>query len=380
MRILIVDDEEAFAESLAQRLRLRGMDAAVAGDATQALAALDGDPWDIIFLDVCLPGMDGVSLLKILRERCADVDVVMLSGATEMGKAVQAMRRGARNWLSKPVALEAVLEECRKARERAEARRRAARLTEEARWRSLGRIAEGVAHEVNNPLNIIVQAAGMVSDCLEGPEADALPDVAEARDALRVIVKQSLRVREITRTLLMAGKGLDPRTGPLDAPAVARRVLGLLQGRMEQQNVRCELSFPDEDAPRPHGSPLELEQVLLHLLENALDAMPDGGLLRVSAEIETDKDGETDYVLRVSDSGPGIAADILPHIFEPFFTTHRERKAAGLGLAVARGLVVKRGGTLEAVPSDAGACFVARLPLERQTSLDDSLSSDRSDA
>ena len=108
------------------------------------------------------------SLLKVIRERCADVDVVMLSGATEMNKAVQAMRRGARNWLSKPVALEAVLEECRKARERAEARRRAARLTEEARWRSLGRIAEGVAHEVNNPLNIIVQAAGMVSDCLEG--------------------------------------------------------------------------------------------------------------------------------------------------------------------------------------------------------------------
>ena len=105
MRVLIVDDEAAFAEPLAQRLNLRGMDAAVAGDATQALAML-GEPWDIIFLDVCLPGMDGVSLLKIIRERCADVDVVMLSGATEMNKAVQAMRRGARNWLSKPVALE----------------------------------------------------------------------------------------------------------------------------------------------------------------------------------------------------------------------------------------------------------------------------------
>ena len=363
MRVLIVDDEAAFAEPLAQRLNLRGMDAAVAGDATQALAML-GEPWDIIFLDVCLPGMDGVSLLKIIRERCADVDVVMLSGATEMNKAVQAMRRGARNWLSKPVALESVLEECRKSRERAEARRRAARLTEEARWRSLGRIAEGVAHEVNNPLNIIVQAAGMVSDCLEGPEAEALPDVGEVRDALRVIVKQSLRVREITRKLLMAGKGLDPRTGPLDVRAVVRRVLGLLQGRMEQQRVTCMTDFPADDAPRPHGSPLELEQVVLHLLENALDAMPDGGTLRVSAKIEAAGDGESVYVLSVEDSGPGIAADILPHIFEPFFTTRRERKAAGLGLAVARGLVVKRGGTLEAMPSTTGACFVLRLPLE----------------
>ena len=364
MRVLIVDDEAAFAESLAQRLCLRGMDAAVAGDATQALALL-ADSWDIIFLDVCLPGMDGVSLLKIIRERCADVDVVMLSGATEMNKAVQAMRRGARNWLSKPVALDAVLEECRKARERAEARRRAARLTEEARWRSLGRIAEGVAHEVNNPLNIIVQAAGMVSDCLEGPEAAALPEAAEVRDALRVIVEQSLRVREITRKLLMAGKGLDPRTGPLDVPAVVRRVLGLLQGRMEQQRVLCTTDFPADGTPRPHGSPLELEQVVLHLLENALDAMPDGGSLHIEARIESAGEGESAYVLSVADSGPGIAADILPHIFEPFFTTHRERKAAGLGLAVARGLVVKRGGTLDATPSAAGARFVLRLPLEQ---------------
>lgn len=363
MRVLIVDDEAAFAESLAQRLCLRGMEAAVAGDATQALAML-ADPWDIIFLDVCLPGMDGVSLLKVIRERCADVDVVMLSGATEMNKAVQAMRRGARNWLSKPVALEAVLEECRKARERTEARRRAARLTEEARWRSLGRIAEGVAHEVNNPLNIIVQAAGMVSDCLEGPEADALPDVGEVRDALRVIVKQSLRVREITRKLLMAGKGMDPRTGPLDVPAVVGRVLGLLQGRMDQQHVRCETDFPADDTPRPHGSPLELEQVVLHLLENALDAMPEGGTLRIRASIEAAGE-EALYALSVADSGPGIDADILPHIFEPFVTTRRERKAAGLGLAVARGLVVKRGGTLDVVPSTDGACFVLRLPLEQ---------------
>lgn len=362
MRILIVDDEAAFAESLAQRLCLRGMDAAVAGDASQALDMLC-EPWDLVFLDVCLPGMDGVSLLKVIRERCADMDVVMLSGATEMNKAVQAMRRGARNWLSKPVAMDAVLEECRKARERAEARRRAARLTEEARWRSLGRIAEGVAHEVNNPLNIIVQAAGMASDCLDSPEAETLPDVAEVRDALQTIVRQSLRVREITRKLLMAGKGMDPQRGPLDMAAAARRVLGLLQGRMDQQGVQCVLTFPETPEDCPYGSPLELEQILLHLMENALDAMPEGGTLHLSGKLDSLADGTTDYLLSIEDSGAGIAADILPHIFEPFFTTRRERKAAGLGLAVARGLAVKLGGTLDAVSSENGACFILRLPL-----------------
>ena len=83
------------------------------------------------------------------------------------------------NWLAKPVSLDAVLEECRKARERAESRRQARRLAEEARLRSLGRIAEGVAHEVNNPLNIIVQAAGLMGDSLDSPEAEALPDIIQ---------------------------------------------------------------------------------------------------------------------------------------------------------------------------------------------------------
>lgn len=161
MRVLIVDDEQAFAEPLAQRLELRGIEAAVAGDAETALGMLSRQEWDLVFLDVCLPGMDGVSLLKLLQEHEPRPDVVMLSGATEMSQAVKAMRRGALNWLAKPVSLDAVLEECRKARERAESRRQARRLAEEARLRSLGRIAEGVAHEVNNPLNIIVQAAGL---------------------------------------------------------------------------------------------------------------------------------------------------------------------------------------------------------------------------
>ncbi|WP_417038770.1 response regulator, partial [Desulfovibrio legallii] len=192
MRVLIVDDEAAFARPLAERLSLRGVETATAADAPEALASLERQDCDLIFLDVGLPGMDGVALLKVLREKYPRTDVVMLSGAADMGKAVQAMRRGALNWLSKPVRLDDVLAECRKADERARAREEAARLAEAARWRSLGRVAEGVAHEVNNPLNIIVQAAGLVRDCLDAPEAAALPEVDEAREAVALIRTQSL--------------------------------------------------------------------------------------------------------------------------------------------------------------------------------------------
>ena len=395
MRVLVVDDEPAFSEPLAERLALRGYDTATAQDADAALAELARSPRDLIFLDVGLPGMDGVDLLKILRERYPQIDVVMLSGAGDMGKAVQAMRRGALNWLSKPVGMDGILAECRKAAERAGARQEAARLAEAARWRSFGRVAEGVAHEVNNPLNIMVQAAGLIRDCLEEPEADALPDIDEVRDAVDTIRTQSLRVREITRKLLMVGHGLDPRLGALDVPAEVGQVLRLLAERMEAAQIRCDVQLPQgPGAPRPLGSAPELQQICLHLLENALDALSDvdaapalgategvparTGIVTVAASTRRDAQGRDWYDLVVRDNGPGIAPDIMPHIFEPFFSTRALQspvaahaaggktlgRYVGLGLAVARSLAHARGGELVAANRpQGGAEFCLSLPL-----------------
>lgn len=390
MRVLVVDDEPAFSEPLAERLALRGYETATAQDADAALAELARGPRDLIFLDVGLPGMDGVDLLKILREHYPLTDVVMLSGAGDMGKAVQAMRRGALNWLSKPVGMDGILAECRKAAERAGARQEAARLAEAARWRSLGRVAEGVAHEVNNPLNIMVQAAGLIRDCLEEPEAESLPDIGEVREAVDTIRTQSLRVREITRKLLMVGHGLDPRVGALDVAADVAQVLRLLHERMESAHVRCDVHVPQgEGAPRPLGSAPELQQICLHLLENALDALSDtesasgaperpGGLVTLTASTRRDAQGQDWYDLVVRDNGPGIAPDIMPHIFEPFFSTRALQspvaahasggktlgRYVGLGLAVARSLAHARGGELTAAnAADGGAEFCLSLPL-----------------
>jgi len=390
MRVLVVDDEPAFSEPLAERLALRGYETATAQDADAALAELARGPRDLIFLDVGLPGMDGVDLLKILREHYPQTDVVMLSGAGDMGKAVQAMRRGALNWLSKPVGMDGILAECRKAAERAGARQEAARLAEAARWRSLGRVAEGVAHEVNNPLNIMVQAAGLIRDCLEEPEAETLPDIGEVREAVDTIRTQSLRVREITRKLLMVGHGLDPRVGALDVAADVAHVLRLLHERMESAHVRCDVRVPQgEGAPRPLGSAPELQQICLHLLENALDALSDtesaaraaerpGGLITLTASTRRDAQGQDWYDLVVRDNGPGIAPDIMPHIFEPFFSTRALQspvaahasggktlgRYVGLGLAVARSLAHARGGELTAAnAADGGAEFCLSLPL-----------------
>ena len=165
-------------------------------------------------------------------------------------------------------------------------------------------------------------------------------------------------------------------------------MLRLLADRMEGAQVRCEVLVPHgEGAPRPLGSGPELQQICLHLLENALDALSgaeagdaaqQGGRITLTAATRRDGQGRDWYDLVVRDNGPGIAPDIMPHIFEPFFSTRALQspvdahaaggktlgRYVGLGLAVARSLAHARGGDLTAAnAAQGGAEFCLSLPL-----------------
>ncbi len=382
MRVLIVDDELAFAIPLAERLRLRSFEVLVAKDGEEAQRLMAESPSDLVLMDVGLPNMDGLALLQIFRNQYPDHDVVMLSGAGDVKKAVVAMQHGARNWLSKPVSLGDVLAECGKVQERAQAKAEAQRLTEAARWRVLGRVAEGVAHEVNNPLNIIVQAAGLIEDDLDDLlDGETSPEADEVHSALTTIKIQGKRVRELTQKLLMVGHGMDIRIEKLSIPDLVENVLSMQSSRLESTGTKVTFDFSGCDAT-PEGVRQEVQQILLHVLENALDAIeienpPQGGEICIQAMEQEDKDGSHWYALDIADNGTGIPDEALPHIFDPFFSTRslepRKQKGdssllgrfAGLGLAVARSLAHVRGGKLTGQNRDdgKGACFTLLLPL-----------------
>ncbi|MCR4667443.1 MAG: response regulator [Desulfovibrio sp.] len=382
MRVLIVDDEMAFATPLAERLRLRSFDVLVAKDGEEAQRLMAQAPSDLVLMDVGLPNMDGLALLQIFRRQYPEQDVVMLSGAGDVRKAVVAMQHGARNWLSKPVRLEDVLAECGKVQQRAQAKAEAQRLTEAARWRVLGRVAEGVAHEVNNPLNIIVQAAGLIEDDLEDLlDGEKSPEADEVYTAITTIKTQGKRVRELTQKLLMVGHGMDIRIEPLSLPDLVENVLGMQSARLESTGTTVTCDFSEIDA-KPEGVRQEVQQILLHVFENALDAIeiknpPQGGRVSVRAKRQEDRDGSLWYALAIEDNGTGIPEEVLPHIFDPFFSTRsleprRQNgdstllgRFAGLGLAVARSLAHVRGGKLTGKNREdgTGACFTLLLPL-----------------
>lgn len=379
MDVLLVDDEAAFVERLAERLRLRGYSVRTAGTAEDALAVLAEHPCDIAFLDVGLPGMDGLSLLGKIRAALPGLACCMLTGAAQVEVAAKALRQGAFDWLAKPVRVEEVEAACKRAGSRLRRLREQHLMAEAARIRSLDRLTHGVAHEVNNPVNIMVQAAGDIEDLLQEKPLKDLPEplYREISEELATIRRQSRRVRELTQTLLLlGGGGSGDRCEAVHPDAVVKDVLALFTGRMQQLGVRAKMDMA-QPLPDISGSSAEMRQILLHLVENALDAMPQGGTLRLSVRAVPaasvaagllpggsagDEKKGSFIEIAVADTGSGIPAEQQEEIFEPFYTTRDVGQGSGLGLTVCRSLVEKRGGSIRVQSVPGNTVFTLLVP------------------
>ncbi len=219
---------------------------------------------------------------------------------------------------------------------------------------SLGRLAAGVAHEINNPLGGIL-AFGMLA--LE--ECD---DDHPLKQNLEVIVKQTLRCRETVKGLLDFARQSNAAPTITEVNSVVDKTLQLLENQIIFQNIRTVRKF-DPELPPVLIDPGQLQQVIMNIVLNAVDAMEENGVLT----IETFQAAQGREIgIRISDTGKGIPEDILPLIFEPFFTTKKVGKGTGLGLAIVHGIVTRAGGTVEAASSSKGATFTIRLPAAQE--------------
>ena len=240
-------------------------------------------------------------------------------------------------------------------RKRAEAERQQlqVQLSQSSKMQALGQLVSGVAHELNNPLAAILGFSEiLLQDCKD----------EEARESLNIIFGQAQRSRAIVRDLLSFVRHREGRVrAPTEMRELLDRVSRALVPAAASSGVIFEAdltgTFPTLDVDRSG-----LEQVFTNLVMNAIQAVGSGGHVRMSARTVRDR-----LEIAVEDTGPGIAADVLPHIFEPFFTTKPVGEGTGLGLSVSLGIVEQHGGTLRAEnrpPAEGGgARFVASLPL-----------------
>jgi two-component system NtrC family sensor kinase len=234
-----------------------------------------------------------------------------------------------------------------------------AQLAHSARLASLGRMAAGVAHEINNPLAAIGELAGLMEDLADEEFLASHPHGPLFKENVMKIGQHVDRVRSVTHRMLGFARRMEPKLDTVDLNQVIDDALAFLAREAMFRNVTVEKAL-DDSLPLIKTDQAQLQQVLLNLINNALDAAPEG---KGRVTVTTRRDGRH-LEVAVHDNGPGVAPEIKDRIFDPFFTTKQPGKGTGLGLSISHSLVEKLGGslTLESRPG-GGATFLVRLPL-----------------
>ncbi|HZY05261.1 MAG TPA: ATP-binding protein [Anaeromyxobacteraceae bacterium] len=221
----------------------------------------------------------------------------------------------------------------------------------------VGRLAASVAHEINNPLQNISEHAGLVDEILRGGAPAGGADLEECHRSLQKIRDQVTRASAITHRLLGFSRAPDRPREPADLNRAVEDTIALLEGEARRHRIAIARDFQSDLAP-VGTDPGQLQQVVLNVLGNAMDAIGSGGEIRVA----TRADGPW-LRIDVLDSGPGLPAEALARMFDPFFTTKRNGKGTGLGLFVSRNIMERLGGDLTASNrAGGGSVFTIRLP------------------
>jgi signal transduction histidine kinase len=364
VRVLIVDDSEADALLLSKALQAGGyrVQCRRIDTAPRLREALAQDTWDIVLYANAIESSEASAAMAALSASGLDLPVIVVAHAAGEQAVLAAMRQGASDYILKHdlrqlvPAVERALSRHRERLAAAAAalqqsRARVSALEDHVpraqRMESLGRLAGAIAHDFNNLLTVI------------GPSAEFVLERLPASHALRVDIRNisgaAQQGAELVRQLLAFSQGQRSRAEPIDVTAKLQAMRRLL-ARTLGGTVELRMRLAGDVAP-VEIDPAKLEQVLLNLVVNARDAMPDGGALSIElAQVELDpKDGESDLELRpgtyvrlaIIDTGMGMTDEVRARAFEPFFTTKEHGRGTGLGLAAVYGIITHGGGAID---------------------------------
>ncbi|BCA55379.1 putative Hybrid histidine kinase [Nitrospira sp. KM1] len=359
LRLLHLEDNPLDADLIRATLIEAGLFCITQRVDTRAefFSALKEGTLDLILADYSLPGFDGISALALARQHAPDVPFLFVSGQIGEELAIDAMHQGATDYVFKQRLGRLVPSVQRALRERDERteRRRAEEALRQSekqfrqaqKMEAVGRLAGGIAHDFNNLLTVIMGYNHVFSAELgqDHPLHDKLEESQKAGERAATLIKQLLAFSR--------KQPLEPKVLALNA--VVSNIEGMLR-RVIGADIRMVIA-PGPDESRVRADQAQLEQVIMNLVVNARDAMPDGGSLRIeTSSIELMRSPvhhvqplpPGPYVkLSVIDTGSGMDRQTQSHIFEPFFTTKDEGKGSGLGLSTVFGIVTQCGGGID---------------------------------
>jgi two-component system, NtrC family, sensor kinase len=406
-RILVVDDDDlvrnVFALALGDRYPCE-----TASSTDEALARMASESFALVISDVVMPGRSGIELLREITTRHPDTIVVMVSGIDRTQRVLDAVRLGAYDYLIKPCDLDVLTMTVERAldrrallraarhykldleqkneelrRSRNELERLQAQIIQNEKMASLGQLAAGVAHELNNPAGFLYGNMELLAECTRGLERllafyEALPlsgEMAAMASAIRGEIDYEntladlrsitddcregvVRIRDVVQNLKTFSRLDEAEFKKVDIHEGIESTLRLLSRYYGAANVALTRDYVELPPVDCYAG--QLNQVWLNLLANAAYAVKDGGEVRIT----TRRAGEM-AVVTIGDTGCGIAPEHLSRIFDPFFTTKPVGEGTGLGLSVTYSIVERHHGTIEVASSPGqGTSFTVTIPVD----------------
>lgn len=396
-KVLVVDDERDICDTLCEALQDDGYQAEAVRSGAAALKLLKEELFDIIIIDIKMPKMDGIELLRKAHELDPEMLSMIITGYPSMESTIVALKVGAYDYITKPFNLDDIklivrrgmerqrlaaanrdllrslkkavqgLEEYSKtleskvAAKTAELQEIQGRLVRSERMRAVGELAVGVAHELNNPVHAILRNAKKTLERISQGTLEA-SDLKACKVALRGVKNAADHCSKVIGNLVSFSRQAKPEFRSLDINEVLDEALSLASTSMEGIQVVKEYT---SELPKVWGDPDQLKHVFLDLILTGTRSMTSGGSLRVSTRKMAPEVGKM-VCIEFSDTGCGIPPKDLTRIFDPGFTPRQIGETVGVGLPICHSIITSHGGYLE-VESGVGhgTTFTIRLAPAR---------------
>ncbi|RJP38769.1 MAG: response regulator [Desulfobacteraceae bacterium] len=365
--IVLIDDEQDIREVVGIALEDAGYRVFSARDGLAGVKLVQEHMPQIVLTDIRMPVMDGLQVLETLKRDVPETEVIVITAFADMPLAIRALQLDASDFITKPLDHEALHLALRRAMDRYTSRKQVrdymallerdienqARMMQQEKLMSIGRLSAGVAHEINNPLTTILTSAMLIQEDLDPQD----PIYAE----LDTISKETLRCRKIVQSLLDFARQSAPMKKDNNINEIIIESVYLTKKQAEFSNIKLK-TILSENLPPVIVDKDQIQQTLINLILNAVEATESGGAITVSTQY---RHLDRMNIIKIDDTGRGIPKEHLDKIFDPFFTTREN--GTGLGLSITHSIIEQHDGRIivDSTPGK-GTCFTIMLPVKTE--------------